>query len=233
MSNVVMFRQLFAPVSSTYTYLLADPQSRQAVIVDPVREHAQRDLGLLAELRLHLVYILETHVHADHVTGASALKKVTGAQTAVSQHCGASGFDQLLDDGNVMAFGGQSLLVIATPGHTPGSSCFLWRDRLLTGDTLLIGGCGRTDFQQGDAGTLYDSITRRLFTLPEDTLVYPGHDYRGRRVSTIAEEKATNPRLAGKTRNQFIEIMANLDLPMPGNIGEAVSANLRGGNADG
>lgn len=145
----MIFRQLFDPDSSTYTYLVADTQSRQGRIVDPVRVHAQRDLGLL------------------------------------------------------------------------------------TGDTLRIGGCGRTDFQQGDAGTLCDSITRRLFTLPEDTLVYPGHDYRGRHVSTIAEEKSTNPRLAGQTRDQFIEIMKNLNLPMPGKIGEAVSANLRGGKTDG
>lgn len=229
----MIFRQLFDPASSTYTYLLADGQMRQAVVVDPVREQARRDLGLVEELGLKLVYILETHVHADHVTGASALKRATGAQTGVSQHCGASGFDRLLDDGNVVAFGKESLLVIATPGHTPGSSCFLWHDRLLTGDTLLIGGCGRTDFQQGDPGSLYDSITHRLFTLPDDTLVYPGHDYKGRRVSTIAEEKATNPRMAGKSREQFIEIMANLDLPMPGKIREAVSANLRGGDTNG
>ena len=229
----MIFRQLFDPASSTYTYLLADGQMRQAVVVDPVREQARRDLGLVEELGLKLVYILETHVHADHVTGASALKRATGAQTGVSQHCGASGFDRLLDDGNVVAFGKESLLVIATPGHTPGSSCFLWHDRLLTGDTLLIGGCGRTDFQQGDPGSLYDSITHRLFTLPDDTLVYPGHDYKGRHVSTIAEEKATNPRFAGKSRDQFIEIMNNLDLPMPGKIREAVSANLRGGNTDG
>lgn len=228
----MILRQLFDSDSSTYTYLLAGTQSRQAIIVDPVREHARRDLGLLKELGLALVYILETHVHADHVTGASALKQVTGAQTGVSRHCGASGFDQLLDDGDVMEFGAETVLVIATPGHTPGSSCFLWRDRLLTGDTLLIGGCGRTDFQRGDSGVLYDSITHRLFTLPEDTLVYPGHDYKGRRVSTIAEEKATNPRLAGKTRDQFIEIMKNLDLPMPGKIDEAVSANLRGGRTN-
>ena len=229
----MIFRQLFDPASSTYTYLLADGQMRQAAVVDPVREQARRDLGLVEELGLKLVYILETHVHADHVTGASALKRATGAQTGVSQHCGASGFDRLLDDGNVVAFGKESLLVIATPGHTPGSSCFLWHDRLLTGDTLLIGGCGRTDFQQGDPGSLYDSITHRLFTLPDDTLVYPGHDYKGRRVSTIAEEKATNPRMAGKSREQFIEIMANLDLPMPGKIREAVSANLRGGDTNG
>ena len=228
----MILRQLFDSDSSTYTYLLAGTQSRQAIIVDPVREHARRDLGLLKELGLALVYILESHVHADHVTGASALKQVTGAQTGVSRHCGASGFDQLLDDGDVMAFGGESVLVIATPGHAPGSRCFLWRDRLLTGDTLLIGGCGRTDFQRGDSGVLYDSITHRLFTLPEDTLVYPGHDYKGRRVSTIAEEKSTNPRLAGKTRDQFIKIMNNLDLSMPGKIEEAVSANLRGGRTN-
>ena len=229
----MIFRQLFDPESSTYSYLLADARTRQAIITDPVREHARRDIGLLRELDLKLVYILETHVHADHVTGANALKQATGARTAVSQHCGADGFDLLLDHGDRMAFGAESLLVIATPGHTPGSSCFLWHDRLLTGDTLLIGGCGRTDFQQGDAGALYDSITRRLFTLPDDTLVYPGHDYRGRRVSTIAEEKSTNPRLAGKTRDQFIEIMNHLDLPMPPRINEAVSANLRGGQTDG
>jgi glyoxylase-like metal-dependent hydrolase (beta-lactamase superfamily II) len=225
----LIFRQLQDPVSCTYTYLLADEDAREAVIVDPVREHAKRDLGLLDSLGLKLVYILETHVHADHVTGANALKTETGAQTAVSLHCGATGFDLLLDDGVIVEFGGESLRVIATPGHTPGSSCFLWHDRLLTGDTLLIGGCGRTDFQQGDAGALYDSITQRLFTLPGDTLVYPGHDYKGRHVSTITEEKATNPRLAGRSRDQFIEIMQHLNLPTPDRMGEAVPANLRGG----
>ncbi len=225
----MIFRQLQDPVSCTYTYFLADEVAREAVIVDPVREHAQRDLGLLGSLGLKLAYILETHVHADHVTGASALKKATGAQTGVSLHCGASGFDRLLDDGVVIEFGSESLTVIATPGHTPGSSCFLWRDRLFTGDTLLIGGTGRTDFQQGDAGALYDSITQRLFSLPDDTLVYPGHDYKGRHVSTIAQEKATNPRLAGKSRAQFIEIMQHLNLPVPDKMGEAVPANLRGG----
>jgi sulfur dioxygenase len=225
----VIFRQLFDPGSSTFTYLLADGPGGHAVIVDPVREQAQRDLALVQELRLHLAWIIETHVHADHVTGALALRKSTGAHTAVSRHCGATGFNRLLDDGDTFEFGGTAMKVIATPGHTPGSSCFLWFDRLLTGDTLLIGGCGRTDFQQGDAAALYDSITRKLFTLPDDTLVYPGHDYNGRRVSTIAEERATNPRLAGVTRDRFIEIMGNLNLPKPARMAEAVPANLRGG----
>jgi glyoxylase-like metal-dependent hydrolase (beta-lactamase superfamily II) len=225
----MLFRQLFDPASHTYTYLMADEGSRQAAIVDPVREQAQRDLAIIREMGLDLQWIVESHVHADHVTGALALKRETGARSAVSQHCGATGFDRMLDDGDRVAFGAESLLVISTPGHTPGSSCFLIRDRLLTGDTLLIGGCGRTDFQHGDAGALYDSITRRLFTLPPDTLVYPGHDYNGRRVSTIAEEQERNPRLAGVTRERFIEIMGNLNLPEPARMKEAVPANLRGG----
>jgi sulfur dioxygenase len=225
----VIFRQLFDPASSTYTYLLGDKPGGRAIIVDPVREQAQRDLGMVRALGLSLDWIVESHVHADHVTGALALRESTGARSAVSTHCRATGFDRLLDDGDEIAFGGESIKVIGTPGHTPGSSCFLWRDRLLTGDTLLIGGCGRTDFQQGDAGALYESITQRLFTLPDDTLVYPGHDYNGRRVSTIAEERATNPRLAGVSRERFIEIMNNLDLPTPARMAESVPANLRGG----
>ena len=225
----MIFRQLFDPESCTYSYLLGDAELRQAVIVDPVREHAVRDEALLHELGLTLVYIIETHVHADHVTGAKALKTRTGATTVVSGHCGATGFDWLLDDNEVIRFGTQSLRALRTPGHTPGSTCYLWQDRLLTGDTLLIGGCGRTDFQLGDAGSLYDSITTRLFTLPDDTLVYPGHDYNGRWVSTIGQEKRINPRLASVPRAQFIEIMHNLDLPHPKKIAEAIAANLRGG----
>jgi glyoxylase-like metal-dependent hydrolase (beta-lactamase superfamily II) len=225
----VIFRQLFDPASFTYTYLLGDAAGGNAIIVDPVREQANRDLELVRELGLKLAWIVESHVHADHITGALALKEATGATTSVARNCGATGFDRLIDDGDLLQFGAECLRVIATPGHTPGSSCFLWRDRLLTGDTLLIGGCGRTDFQHGDAGALYDSITRRLFTLPDETLVYPGHDYRGRRVSCIAEERATNPRLAGVSRERFMEIMGNLDLPLPARMNEAVPANLRGG----
>ena len=225
----MIFRQLFDPASSTYTYLLGTAPGGEAAILDPVREQAPRDLQLIRHLKLNLRWIVESHVHADHVTGAQALKAETGAMTAVSLHCGATGFDRLLEDGEVLEFGREHLKIIATPGHTPGSSCFLWHDRLLTGDTLLIGGCGRTDFQHGDAGALFDSITGRLFTLPDDTLVFPGHDYKGRRVSTIAEEKATNPRFAGISRERFIEIMGSLDLPPPAQIHEAVPANLRGG----
>lgn len=223
------FRQLFDPESSTYTYVLGDPERREAVIVDPVRANIERDLAVLAELEMKLVWILDTHVHADHVTGANALKQRTGARTVVSTHCGASGFDRLIDEGELIIFGNEVVRAIATPGHTPGSTCYLWRDRLLTGDTLLIGGCGRTDFQRGSAEALYDSITGKLFVLPEDTLVYPGHDYHGRRVSTIGEEKSTNPRLAGKSREEFVQIMNALDLPEPKQIRVAVPANLAGG----
>jgi sulfur dioxygenase len=224
-----MFRQLFDPESSTYSYLIADSATGAAVLVDPVREQVERDLALVASLSLQLKWIVETHVHADHITGARALRARSGARTAVSRHCGAEGFDRLLEDSDDVVFGNEVLHVIATPGHTPGGICFLWRDRVLTGDTLLIGGCGRTDFQNGSAIALYESITTRLFTLPLDTLVYPGHDYRGRRVSTIGEEQATNPRLAGKSRDEFVGIMANLDLPLPKHLHRAVPANLQGG----
>ena len=211
----MIFRQLFDPASSTYTYLLACGRSREGVIVDPVREQADRDLALIGELGVRPVWILETHVHADHVTGARRLKKLTGVNTAVSQHCGATGFDRLLDDRDTVVFGDEVVRAIATPGHTPGSTCFLWRDRLLTGDTLLIGGCGRTDFQMGNALQLYESITRRLFCLPEDTLVYPGHDYGATPTSTVGWERTSNPYLRCASEAEFVALRTGKSPPRP------------------
>jgi len=180
----------------------------------------------LATHGLQLKYSLETHVHADHITASGLLRQRLGALTGVSRLCGAESADIQIQDGDIFKFAGdEQIKVIATPGHTRGSISFLWRDRLFTGDSLLIGGCGRTDFQGGDAGALYDCITQRLFTLPDETLVYPGHDYQQRWVSSIMQERTTNPRLAGKPREQFIEIMSNLNLPKPRLIDEAVPAN--------
>jgi len=199
------------------------------VLIDPVAEQIERDVRLLREHGLALKYTLETHVHADHVTAAHALKEATGAQTAVCRDCNAQGYDRLLTDGDVILFGHEEILTIATPGHTPGSVSYLWRDRVFTGDTLLIGGCGRTDFQNGSAEALWTSITEKLFALDEQILVYPAHDYKGRRVSSIGEEKRFNARVAGKTREEFLSVMNNLNLPMPARIHEAVPANLEGG----
>ncbi len=225
----MFFKQLFDPASSTLTYLIADDASHEAVLIDPVTEQLERDVRLLREHGLALMYTLETHVHADHVTAAQALKQATGARTAVCRDCLAQGYDRLLRDGDVILFGHEEILTIATPGHTAGSVSYLWRDRVFTGDTLLIGGCGRTDFQNGSAEALWASITEKLFALDEQILVYPGHDYKGRRVSSIGEEKRFNARVAGKTREEFLSIMNNLNLPIPARIHEAVPANLEGG----
>jgi sulfur dioxygenase len=225
----MFFKQLFDPASSTLTYLIADDAGHEAVLIDPVVEQAERDTRLLREHGLRLRYTLETHVHADHVTAAHALKQATGAQTAVCRDCNALGYDRLLQDGEVILFGQEEILTIATPGHTPGSVSYLWRDRLFTGDTLLIGGCGRTDFQNGSAEALWHSITEKLFKLDEQILVYPGHDYKGRRVSSIGEEKRFNARVANKTREEFLSTMSNLGLPMPARIHEAVPSNLGAG----
>ncbi len=225
----MFFKQLFDPASSTLTYLIADDSSHEAVLIDPVAEQVERDVRLLREHGLALKYTLETHVHADHVTAAHALKEATGAQTAVCRDCHAQGYDRLLRDGDVILFGHEEILTIATPGHTPGSVSYLWRDRVFTGDTLLIGGCGRTDFQNGSAEALWTSITEKLFALDEQILVYPAHDYKGRRVSSIGEERRFNGRVAGKTREEFLSVMNNLNLPMPARIHEAVPANLEGG----
>jgi sulfur dioxygenase len=228
----MLFQQLFDKASATYTYLLGDPAGGQAVLIDPVQEHVPLYLSLVRELNLVLAYILETHVHADHVTGGADLRAATGAKLAVGKHTGAACADIQIEDGDRLQFGEEVLEAIATPGHTPGCMSYLWHDRVFTGDALLIAGCGRTDFQGGDAGTLYDSVTRKLFTLPGETLVYPGHDYRQRHVSSIAQERDTNPRLAGKSRDEFVALMAKLDLPEPKLMEQAVAANQRCGRSD-
>ncbi len=222
----MIFKQLFDSVSCTYTYLIADPETKEAVFIDPVDTELELYLDLLKEHDLTLLYSLETHVHADHVTASGMLREKLGAKTAVSSLCGAGSADIQIQDGDVFEFGKHEMIkVISTPGHTVGSISFYWRDRVFTGDALFIDGCGRTDFQGGSAADLYDSITLRLFTLPDDTIVYPGHDYQGRWITNIAQERRTNSRLAGKTKEEFIHIMDNLNLPMPKLIDLAVPAN--------
>jgi glyoxylase-like metal-dependent hydrolase (beta-lactamase superfamily II) len=218
--------QLFDPVSSTFTYVLVDRATREAVVVDSVDQHFDRDMALLKRLDLALRYVVETHAHADHVTAAGRLRDATGALAAAPFHCGISPANVQLAHGDKLTFGAaEEILAIYTPGHTSGSTSYLWRGNLLTGDTLLIEGCGRTDFQSGDAGSLYDSVHERLFTLADDTRVWPAHDYHGNTVSTIGHEKRHNPRLANRDRAAFIELMANLQLPKPKLIDIAVPAN--------
>lgn len=220
----MFLRQLFDSESSTYTYLVADEETGKAALVDPVREKLERDLALLRELGLELEWVLETHVHADHVTAAGLLRERTGAKTAASA-VGAPCVDVRLAHGDVIRVGELSVTALATPGHTDDGMSFVVGGHVLTGDTLLIRGCGRTDFQNGDAGALYDSIERVLFSLPDATVVLPGHDYKGQTQSTIGEEKRHNPRLAGKSREAFIELMSGLGLPKPKQLDVAVPAN--------
>jgi glyoxylase-like metal-dependent hydrolase (beta-lactamase superfamily II) len=223
----MLFRQLFEPQSSTYTYLLADERTRRAVLIDPVVEDLEKYTALLAELDLTLVYTLETHVHADHVTAADALRQRLGSQTVVHRSSGAACADRLVVDGDRIEVDEVVLEVRETPGHTDSCVSYVASDRVFTGDALLIGGCGRTDFQQGSADRLYDSVHSVLFALPPETLVYPAHDYKGQTETTIGREQQTNPRLGGgKTRAEFVEIMRNLNLAQPKQIDRAVPANL-------
>jgi glyoxylase-like metal-dependent hydrolase (beta-lactamase superfamily II) len=236
----MIFRQLFDRESCTYTYVLGDPAAGVAALVDTVREHVGRDLELLDQLGLKLAAVLETHVHADHVTGAGTLRKQTGATCYVPRLGGAPCADVPLGEGEVVRAGAVTLRALATPGHTNGCMSYVVSegdappDRVLTGDALFVRGCGRTDFQEGDAGRLWDSVHEKLFALPDATLVYPAHDYRGMTVSTIGEEKRFNPRLGGaRTRDEFVTLMAALGLPPPAKIAEALPANRACGEEPG
>jgi glyoxylase-like metal-dependent hydrolase (beta-lactamase superfamily II) len=226
----LVFRQFFDLDSSTYTYFLMDSETQEGIIIDSVKEQSERDLKLVSELGLKLKYILETHVHADHTTGADLLKKATGANTAVAMGAGIDCSDIKLNDGEVLSFGSKKVRVITTPGHTDGCLSFYCQGRVFTGDSLMIRSAGRTDFQQGSAELLFNSIREKLFTLPDETLVYPGHDYQGRMVSTIGEEKKFNARIGlDKSKAEFIETMEGLKLPPPKKIATAVPANLKCG----
>jgi glyoxylase-like metal-dependent hydrolase (beta-lactamase superfamily II)/rhodanese-related sulfurtransferase len=225
----MLFRQLFDAQSGTYSYLLADTAAREAVLIDPIYELVRRDAALLDELGLKLLYTLETHIHADHVTGAWLLRRHTGSQIAVSRASGADGADRLLAHGDRVAFGDRYLTVRATPGHTAGCVSYVLdtEEMAFTGDCLLIRGCGRTDFQGGDSGEMYRSVHTQIFTLPGDCLLYPGHDYRGLTASSVDEEKRFNPRLGGQlSETDFAGYMDNLGLDHPKKMDIAVPANL-------
>ncbi|RKI53583.1 MBL fold metallo-hydrolase [Corallococcus sp. AB049A] len=220
----MLFRQLFDSESSTYTYLVGDASTRQAVLIDPVLEQVERDLKLVGELGLVLTHVFDTHVHADHVTASGTLRERTHCQV-VAGAGGAECADLQVRHGDTVHVGPCAFQVLATPGHTDDSVSYLLGDRVFTGDALMVRGNGRTDFQNGSAGQLYDSITRVLFQLPDATLVYPGHDYHGHTSTSIGEEKRHNPRLAGRSREEFIRVMAGLNLPRPRKIDVAVPAN--------
>ncbi|HXQ49971.1 MAG TPA: MBL fold metallo-hydrolase [Stellaceae bacterium] len=231
----MIFRQLFDPQSSTYTYLLADARAREAVLIDPVFEQVRRDAALIAELELKLLWTLETHVHADHVTGAWLLKRRLGSFIALARASSAAGADRYLAGGDEIAFGDRRLVVRATPGHTGGCVTYVLDDRSMafTGDCLLIRGTGRTDFQEGDAAAMFRSVREQIFTLPDECLLYPAHDYRGLTVTSVAEEKRFNPRLGGAIGlGDFTGHMANLKLAHPKQIDVAVPANLKCGRPE-
>ncbi|MGG5821966.1 MBL fold metallo-hydrolase [Falsiroseomonas sp. HW251] len=225
----MIFRQLFDPVSSTYTYLLASRRGGEALILDPVLERVDRYLKLIEELDLRLVKAVDTHLHADHITGLGALRDHTKCITVMGEQSGVDVVSMRVGDGDHLTIEGLSLGVIYTPGHTDDSYCFTMADRVFTGDTLLIRGTGRTDFQNGSARAQYESIFNRLLKLPEETLVYPAHDYKGDTVSTIGEERAHNPRLQVRSVEEYEDLMANLKLANPKMMDVAVPANMRQG----
>jgi glyoxylase-like metal-dependent hydrolase (beta-lactamase superfamily II)/rhodanese-related sulfurtransferase len=227
----MIFRQLFDSTSSTYSYLLASRHGGEALIIDPVLERVDRYIQLLKELDLRLVKAIDTHLHADHITGLDALRERTRCITVMGEQTKADVVSIRVGDGDRVDIEGISLEALYTPGHTDDSYSYILPDRVFSGDTLLIRGTGRTDFQNGDARAQYDSLFGRLLKLPEQTLVYPAHDYKGDTVSTIGEEKAFNPRLQVKSIDEYVELMNNLNLPNPKMMDVAVPANMRIGLA--
>lgn len=233
MRTDLIFRQLFDTESSTYTYLVADKNSREGILIDPVLEKVNRDKKLIDELGIKLQYILETHVHADHITGADSLRTLTRAKIAVGAATGVTGADVLLKDGQKLTVGGITLTALATPGHTSGCTSYFIPGMIFTGDTLFIRGTGRTDFQQGSPETMFDSITKKIYALPNDTVIFPAHDYNGQTSSTITEERCFNPRVKDEvSKDQFVSLMKNLRLADPKKINEAVPANLKCGKVE-
>lgn len=232
MKNDIIFHQMFEPESSTYTYLIADAETREAALIDPVLETVDRDLRLVEELDLKLKYILDTHIHADHITGAGEIRKRTNVKTGVSVQAQVDCVDMALKDGDVITLGNKKISVLSTPGHTNTCLSYLFENRVFTGDALLIRGCGRTDFQQGSSEKLFESVRGKLFQLPDETQVFPGHDYRGQTASTIGTEKKWNTRLKESiSRDEFVKIMSELKLDHPKKIHEALPANMACGKS--
>ncbi|KPK55409.1 MAG: Zn-dependent hydrolase [Thiotrichales bacterium SG8_50] len=223
-------RQMFDRDTWTYTYLVADTASKEAAIIDPVKEQFDRDAQLIEELGFNLKYVLETHVHADHITSSGRLRDRFGSKVVLQQASNASCADILAKDGDVLTLGDKEIKVMHTPGHTDADATFQIEGAVFTGDALFVRGCGRTDFQAGSSESLYSSIHDKIFSLPDETLIYPGHDYKGHTVSTVGEEKTFNPRLgAGKDLEAFAEIMDNLNLPAPARLKESLPGNMRCG----
>lgn len=224
-----IFRQLFDSESWTFTYIIACAKNKEAVIIDPVDQQVERDLKLLKELDLNLKYAINTHCHADHITGSGILKTLTKCKSMIGKNAGAQA-DIMLSDGDKIEYGQHSIEAVSTPGHTNGCMSFINHDKrfALTGDTLLIRACGRTDFQVGNPEQLYDSVHTKILSLPEDFFLFPAHDYKGHSMTTVAEEKQHNPRLT-KTKEEFVEIMKTLGLAYPKKIDEALPWNIKCG----
>ena len=223
----MIFKQVFDDKSSTYTYFIASAKGREALIIDPVIENVESYINILNELDLKLVKVIDTHIHADHITGASKLKDETNCTTIMGENSPADTVDLKLKDDEIIKIDQLEIRAMYTPGHTSDSYSFLMNNQLFTGDTLLINGSGRTDFQNGSSKDAYNSIFKRLLKLPEETLLYPGHDYNGKKVSTIGKEKKFNPRLQVKNADEYAEIMSNLNLSKPKLMDSNVSRNIK------